>query len=79
METTQATQPPVKAPRRPHYMLQFFKWEHLPTHLQEASRPFCELAEKLDASLPENPEKSTSLRKLREAKDCAVTAIIFKN
>lgn len=61
-----------------HYTLQFFEYAHLPPHLQAVSKPFGDLALELNASLPENPEKSTSLRKLLEAKDCAVRAVLFK-
>lgn len=59
------------------YLLQFFAWEHLPPHLQEVSKPFGELAQKL-LELPDNPERTVALRKLLEAKDCAVRARLFK-
>lgn len=61
-----------------NYTMQFFAYEHLPPHLQEVSKPFGDLARQLDATLPNNPEKSTALRKLLEAKDCAVRAVLFK-
>jgi hypothetical protein len=54
--------------------LQFFKFEHLPAHLQEISKPFGLLARSLFDTLPDNPEAETALRKLLEAKDCAVRA-----
>jgi len=60
-------------------MLQFFNYDHLPIHLQLVSRPFCELAEKIVLDLPRNPERSAALRKLLEAKDCAVRASIYVN
>ena len=60
------------------YLLQFFAYAHLPEHLQKISRPFGELAEKIVAELPRNPERTTALRKLLEAKDCAVRAQLFK-
>jgi hypothetical protein len=60
-------------------MLQFFAYEHLPTHLQAVSKPFCELAEQIVGTLPSNPERTVALRKLLEAKDCAVRALLFKN
>ena len=60
-------------------MLQFFAYKHLPPHLQVASAPFGELAEMLDATLPDNPEKTVALRKLLEAKDCAVRAVLYKS
>jgi len=59
-------------------LLQFFEFSHLPPTLRETSRMFCELAVKLEESLPDNPEKVTAIRKLLEAKDCAVRARIFK-
>lgn len=63
---------------KPHYLMQFFKYEHLPEHLQGVSKPFGELAKNLDEVLKFNPEKTTALRKLLEAKDCAVRALLFK-
>lgn len=59
-------------------LLQFFSYAHLPVHLQEVSKQFCELALALDAQLPNNPEKTVAFRKLLEAKDCAVRAVLFK-
>ncbi len=60
------------------YLLQFFEFEHLPDHLKEVSKPFSFLANSLTEWLPKNPERTTALRKLLEAKDCAVRAKIFK-
>jgi len=60
------------------YLLQFFSYEHLPPHLREVSKPFCDLAKQLEGTLPANPETTTALRKLLEAKDCAVRAVLFK-
>jgi hypothetical protein len=62
------------AAARTDRMLQFFKYQHLPEHLQAFSKPFCELAEHVVASLPANAERTVALRKLLEAKDCAVRA-----
>lgn len=59
-------------------MLQWFKYDHLPTRLQEISKPLCELAEEMD-SLPEGPEKTAGMRKLLEAKDCFVRASMEKS
>jgi hypothetical protein len=59
-------------------MLQFFKYTHLPAHLQAASKPFCDLAEHIVATVPSNPERTVALRKLLEAKDCAVRALIYE-
>ena len=60
-------------------ILQFFAYAHLPAHLQEVSRPFGEMAERIVASLPRNPERTVALRKLLEAKDAAVRALLFKD
>ena len=60
-------------------LLQFFAYEHLPPHLQTVSAPFGDLARSLAASLPKNPESTVALRKLLEAKDCAVRAVLFKD
>lgn len=59
-----------------HEMLQFFTFEHLPEHLQTVSRPFCDLARDVVETLPPGPETTTCLRKLLEAKDCAVRAAL---
>ena len=62
----------------PEPMLQFFEYAHLPAHLQAISRPFGELAQHMVATLPRNPERTAGLRKLLEAKDCAVRAQLYK-
>lgn len=64
--------------QRTEYLLQFFKYDHLPPNLQLISRPFCELAQTIVDTLPSNPERTTALRKLMESKDCAVRAALFK-
>lgn len=61
------------------YLLQFFAYAHLPEHLQEKSKPFGELANFIVESLPKNPERTTALRKLLEAKDCSVRAFMYKD
>lgn len=74
------------------YLLQFFAYEHLPPHLQMVSKPFHDLAwaivhgdnspesgtVTIGSALPSNPERTAALRKLLEAKDCAVRALLFK-
>jgi hypothetical protein len=62
----------------PESLMQFFAYDHLPEQLQTVSRSFSLLAGELIATLPRNPERTTALRKLLEAKDCAVRARIFK-
>lgn len=59
-------------------MLQFFKYDHLPPHLQEVSKPFCDLAHNIVTTYPSNPERTAGLRKLLEAKDCIVRSSIYK-
>jgi hypothetical protein len=58
-------------------LMQFFTYAHLPPHLQETSKLFAELAEKV-ARGPENPETTAALRLLLQAKDAAVRAVIYK-
>ncbi len=62
----------------PMHITQFFQFSHLPPAMQEVSQPFCELAERLTMTVPNNPERSVALRKLLEAKDAAVRAAIAK-
>jgi hypothetical protein len=60
------------------HIMQFFAYAHLPPFMQEVSRPFGELAERITATVPRNPERTVALRKLLEAKDAAVRAAISK-
>ena len=55
-------------------LMKYFKYEHLPEHLQEISRTCCALAQKMETSLVNGPEKTAGMRKLLEAKDCFVRA-----
>lgn len=56
-------------------LLAFFKFDHLPPHLAEVSEPFCTLAKRVADTL-DGPEATVCLRKLLEAKDCAVRAAV---
>jgi len=67
-----------QTPTPPEPLMQFFKYEHLPDHLAVVSCKFYELAQSVAALLPRNPERTVALRKLLEAKDCAVRAVLFK-
>lgn len=60
-------------------IVKYFKYDHLPEHLQMVSKPFCELAHKInqDSLLVDEDEKQAGLRKLLEAKDCIVRAMIW--
>jgi hypothetical protein len=60
------------------HIMQFFSYEHLPAHLQEVSKPFCDLAKAISETLPRNPERTVALRKLLESKDAAVRALVAK-
>jgi hypothetical protein len=58
-------------------MLQWFQYDHLPEQLKAVSRQFAILAQWIELQLPRNPERTVALRKLLEAKDCAVRARIY--
>lgn len=73
----------IAAERGTHYkpadpdlapILHFFRYDHLPSELQQVSAPIGELAHRLAAVLPDGEEKTAALRKLLEAKDAAVRA-----
>lgn len=56
-------------------LLRWFEYDHLPPHLQDVSRLFHFLAyELVEHQNLEGPELATALRKILEAKDCAVRA-----
>ena len=61
-------------------ILKYFKYEHLPEHLQAVSKPFSVVAFEVAARCVEQDlnraETAAGLRKLLEAKDCAVRAMI---
>lgn len=88
-----AQEPPLAHAHLHEHILQFFAYRHLPPHLANVSRPFCELAHALvlgdnaaeagtcttgAGPLPRNPERTVALRKLLEAKDAAVRALLAK-
>ena len=60
-------------------MSQFFKYDHLKPELGNVSKQFSDLARWIVDNLPRNPERTTALRKLLEAKDCAVRAQLYKS
>lgn len=57
-------------------MLRFFEFKHLPAHLQEPSRAMHYVAHKIESEVPDGPEKTAGMRKLLEAKDCFVRALL---
>jgi hypothetical protein len=58
----------------PSPIMKYFEFAHLPERLRNVSKPIAELAQMMDADLPDGAEKSAGLRKLLEAKDCFVRA-----
>lgn len=69
--------PVMQRPQPPEEkLLRFFKYEHLPIHLQVQSKPFGDLAQLLVDTLKPSAERTAGLRKLLEAKDCAVRAAL---
>lgn len=64
------------------HILQFFASSHLPTEpvdLRSVSRPFGDMAARIVETIPRNPERTMALRKLLEAKDAAVRAVIAES
>lgn len=58
-------------------ILKYFNYEHLPERLQLVSKPFHDLAHLMMKIIPvDDCEMMVGLRKLLEAKDCAVRAMI---
>ena len=60
----------------PSPIMKFFEYEHLPSHLQAASKQFYSLAWAIENYVQPSAEKSAGLRKLLEAKDCIVRAML---
>lgn len=59
--------------------LQFFRTDALPYAAKPIGKQFFELARLCIDTLPPNPESTVAMRKLMEARDCAVRAITFKS
>lgn len=57
-------------------MLKFFAFSHLPEPLQSVSFIFCETACRLVTQVPRSAERTVALRKLLEAKDAGVRAML---
>lgn len=58
-------------------ILRFFHYTHLPTSLQQTSKPFCDVARHILHTTPRCAERSVAFRKLLEAKDAAVRANVL--
>lgn len=63
-------------PLKEDSLLRWFRFNHLPQHLQEASEPFGRLALEIVNMVPASAERTTALRRVLEAKDCIVRATI---
>lgn len=59
-------------------MLGYFAYEHLPVELQGVSKQVHMLAHEIHSILPPGAEKTAGYRKLLEAKDCFVRALLDK-
>jgi hypothetical protein len=57
-------------------MMKWFACEHLPEHLKEIPQPFYFLAREMCHKIEPGPERTVMLRKLLEAKDAAVRAVV---
>jgi hypothetical protein len=55
-------------------IIKWFSHDHLPAPQQEVAQAIQDLAQQMEATLPETAEKTAGLRKLLEAKDCFVRA-----
>lgn len=60
-------------------IMQWFRYRHLPDHLQAFSKMFAALASDIMETLPDNPERTVALRKLLEAKDAGVRAALYES
>lgn len=66
-------------PKGPPAILQFFRYDHLASDgLKEASVLFSNVAYSMVEHVPDNPERDVALRKLLEAKDAAVRAVLYE-
>lgn len=71
--------PDKEGKHMPSTTIQFFDYKHLPEHLQAVSKPVYDLAHQMEEFLPDGSEKSAGMRKLLEAKDCFVRAMLAQN
>jgi len=60
-------------------LIQFFEYAHLPEALQRISMNYYNLAIWMKENLPSNAESTVAMRKLLEAKDCAVRSVLYKD
>lgn len=58
-------------------LLKFFAYAHLrDSNLRDTSKMFHDLAHRVASEIPVGPERTVALRKLLEAKDCAIRATL---
>jgi len=57
-------------------MMKWFAYAHLPEKFQAVSKPFGDLAQNIVSTIEPGPERTVALRKLLEAKDAAVRAVV---
>lgn len=58
-------------------MIKYFEYDHLPVHLQVVSKMFYTLATRIEQMhVNDEQEQQVALRKLLEAKDAAVRAMV---
>lgn len=57
-------------------LMRYFAYQHLPEHLQAASKPCHDLAVILVSTLPDGPELTKGLNELLAAKDWFVRAAV---
>ena len=57
-------------------MWKWFEYDHLPEELRKVSLQFSSLASLIVLTIEPGPERTVALRKLLEAKDAAVRAVV---
>ncbi len=62
--------------QQPERMLKWFAYEHLSEHLHAVSKPFYDQATQMAHFIEPGPERTVAFRKLLEAKDAAVRAVV---
>ena len=57
-------------------MLSWFVYDHLKGELQGVASQFRDMAETIASTIERGPERTVALRKLLEAKDAAIRAVV---
>lgn len=66
----------MRSPDEDEPLLRFFGYEHLEEPMRGVSLRFHHLAGVVVCTVPRSPERTVCLRKLLEAKDAAVRAVL---